>query len=166
MFRIVYKGEKIVSTLTKTRFINIGSFVLGFGFLGALDGIVFHQLLQWHSVIMATDRPGQIVSDGLFHFAVTITLVIGGILLWLAGNPTNLSKGIRLLVGGILIGGGTFNLVEGIINHHILQIHRVKPGDPNALVYDLLFLAVGLLLLIIGIIIQRSGKAQLTSINA
>lgn len=166
MFRIVYKGEKIVSKKTKTRFINIGSFVLGFGFLGALDGIIFHQLLQWHSVIMAADRPGQIVSDGIFHFAVTITLVIGGILLWLAGNPTNLSKGIRLLVGGILIGGGTFNIVEGIINHHILQIHRVKPGDPNALAYDLGFLAVGLLLLIIGIFIKRSGRAKLTSISA
>ncbi|QNF28206.1 DUF2243 domain-containing protein [Metabacillus elymi] len=153
-------------TKIKTRFIHIGSFVLGFGFLGALDGIIFHQLLQWHSVIMATDRPGQIISDGIFHFAVTITLVLGGILLWLAGNPTNLSKGIRLLVGGILIGGGTFNIVEGIINHHILQIHRVKPGDPNALAYDLGFLAVGLLLLIIGIIIKRSGRPQLTSINA
>ncbi|WP_338787555.1 DUF2243 domain-containing protein [Metabacillus sp. FJAT-53654] len=153
-------------TKIKTRFIHIGSFVLGFGFLGASDGIIFHQLLQWHSVIMATDRPGQIISDGIFHFAVTITLVIGGILLWLAGNPTNLSKGIRLLVGGILIGGGTFNIVEGIINHHILQIHRVKPGDPNALVYDLSFLAVGLLLLIIGIFIKRSGRTQLSSINA
>jgi uncharacterized membrane protein len=56
--------------------------------------------------------------------------------------------------------------VEGIINHHILQIHRVKPGDPNALAYDLGFLAVGLLLLIIGIIIKRTGRPQLTSINA
>ena len=155
-----------MSTKTRKGLINIGSFVLGFGFLGALDGIIFHQLLQWHSVIMATDRPGQIVSDGIFHLAVTITLVLGGILLWVAGNPTSLSKGVRLLIGGFLIGGGTFNLVEGIINHHILQIHRVKPGDPNALTFDLAFLILGILLVIVGLLIKRSGKWQETTLSA
>jgi uncharacterized membrane protein len=166
MFRIFYSGGEVMSTNTKKGLINIGSFVLGFGFLGALDGIVFHQLLQWHSVIMETDRPGQIASDGLFHFAVTLTLVLGGILLWLAGNPTSLSKGIRLLVGGFLIGGGAFNLIEGIVNHHLLQIHRVKPGDPNALTYDLAFLGLGILLLVIGYFIKRGGKSQPTTLGA
>ena len=151
---------------TKKGLINIGSFVLGFGFVGSLDGIVFHQILQWHSVIMATDRPGQIASDGIFHLAVTITLVLGGILLWIAGNPTSLSKGVRLLVGGFLIGGGTFNLVEGIINHHILQIHHVKPGDPYMQMYDLGFLLVGLLLVVIGSYIKRSGKSQATTLSS
>ncbi|WP_390217607.1 DUF2243 domain-containing protein [Halobacillus seohaensis] len=46
----------------RKKLITIGSFTLGFGFLGAMDGIVFHQILQWHSVIMQTDRAGQIVS--------------------------------------------------------------------------------------------------------
>ncbi|WP_102348710.1 DUF2243 domain-containing protein [Bacillus sp. Marseille-P3661] len=151
---------------TKKRFINIGSFVLGFGFLGALDGIIFHQLLQWHSVIMATDRPGQIVSDGLFHLAVTVTLVVGGILLWLAGNPTTFSQGIKLLIGWFLIGGGAFNIIEGVINHHILQIHRVKPTDPNALAYDLAFLASGLLLILIGYLIKQNRKPQTTAVNS
>jgi len=154
-----------VTTNTRRKLINTGSFIFGFGFLGALDGIIFHQLLQWHSVYMATDRPGQIMSDGLFHFAVTITLIIGGVLLWLAGNPSNLSKGVRLLIGWFLIGGGVFNLVEGIINHHLLQIHRVKPGDPNALAYDLAFLASGLLLFIIGYLIKQRKDRQSTPIS-
>lgn len=154
-----------MTTNTRRKLINTGSFIFGFGFLGALDGIIFHQLLQWHSVYMATDRPGQIMSDGLFHFAVTITLIIGGVLLWLAGNPSNLSKGVRLLIGWFLIGGGVFNLVEGIINHHLLQIHRVKPGDPNALAYDLAFLASGLLLFIIGYLIKQRKDRQSTPIS-
>jgi len=154
-----------VSIHVKKRFITIGSFVMGFGFLGALDGIIFHQILQWHSVIMDASRPGQIVSDGIFHFAVTITLVIGGIFLWLAGNPTTHSKGVRFLIGGFLMGGGVFNMIEGIINHHILQIHRVKPGDPHALAYDLGFLAIGLLLFIIGYYIRQSGKSQDAVLN-
>lgn len=156
----------MVTTNTRRKLINTGSFIFGFGFLGALDGIIFHQLLQWHSVYMATDRPGQIMSDGIFHFAVTITLIVGGVMLWLAGNPGNLSKGIRLLVGWFLIGGGVFNLVEGIINHHLLQIHRVKPGDPNALAYDLAFLASGLLLFIIGYAIKRSKTTQGSTLHS
>ncbi|MFB4163831.1 DUF2243 domain-containing protein [Alteribacillus sp. JSM 102045] len=145
---------------TKRKLIIIGSFLLGFGTLGALDGIIFHQLLQWHSVVMETSRQGQIVSDGLFHLAVTITLIAGSIVLWLAGKPTDITKGIRLLIGFFLIGGGIFNFVEGIINHHLLQIHRVKPGDPNALMYDLAFLASGILLFVFGYFIQRNTRSK------
>ncbi|WP_174734700.1 DUF2243 domain-containing protein [Mesobacillus harenae] len=155
-----------MSTYTKKRFITIGSFLLGFGFLGALDGIIFHQLLQWHSVYMETTRTGQIMSDGWFHLGVSIALVAGGVVLWLGGNPSDHDKGIQKLVGGFLIGGGTFNLVEGIVNHHLLQIHRVKPGDPNALVYDLAFLALGVLLAGIGWYIQRNPKTQSDSAGA
>ncbi len=71
-----------------------------------MDGIIFHRLLQWHSVIMQTDRDGQIVSDGMFHFGVTITLAVGRIFLWLAWNPADLSRGIKLLVGRFLLGNG------------------------------------------------------------
>ncbi|WP_245917872.1 DUF2243 domain-containing protein [Alteribacillus bidgolensis] len=141
---------------TKRKLIIIGSFLMGFGTLGALDGVIFHQLLQWHSVVMETSRQGQIISDGLFHLAVTITLIAGGIVLWLGGKPTDISKGIRLLAGFFLIGGGIFNVVEGLINHHLLQIHRVKPGDPNALMYDVAFLACGIFLILIGYIIRRN----------
>jgi uncharacterized membrane protein len=166
MFRNVLRNEGVyfMGLTTKKRMLVIGSFVLGFGFVGAMDGVIFHQLLQWHSVIMDTDRHGQILSDGIFHFAVTITLVVGGFLLWLAGNPTDHSRGTRLLMGGFLFGGGIFNVVEGIINHHILQIHRVKPGDPNALVYDLLFLAVGIILIIVGQMLKRTAASNTTSL--
>jgi uncharacterized membrane protein len=149
-----------MSLYTKKRLLIIGSFVLGFGFIGAMDGVIFHQILQWHSVVMQTDLHGQILSDGLFHLAVTITLVVGGILLWLAGKPTDHSRGIRLLLGGFLLGGGVFNIVEGIINHHILQIHRVKPDDPNALAYDMAFLAIGVLFIIAGYILRRNADGK------
>ncbi|WP_078551450.1 DUF2243 domain-containing protein [Bacillus alkalicellulosilyticus] len=145
---------------TKRRLLQIGSFVLGFGFLGAMDGILFHQILQWHSVIMDTDRSGQIVSDGIFHLATTITLVVGGVLLWVAGNPTDVHRGVRLLVGWFFIGGGIFNLVEGIINHHLLQIHRVRPDADNPLMYDLAFLASGAILLLAGLWIKRVKKTE------
>ncbi|WP_018924342.1 DUF2243 domain-containing protein [Salsuginibacillus kocurii] len=145
-----------MSNELKRKYLNIGSFLLGFGFLGALDGIVFHQLLQWHSVVMHSDRSIEILSDGIFHFAVTITLISGAIILWLGGKPTDLSKGIRYVVSGILIGGGSFNLIEGIINHHILQVHRVRPDADHPLLYDLGFLASGAILLVVGLLLRRT----------
>ena len=95
---------------TKKKMLIIGSFLLGFGFMGAMDGIIFHQLLQWHSVIMETSRSGQIISDGIFHFSVTIALVVGGFILWLADNPLNQKRGIKLVLSWFLIGTGLFNL--------------------------------------------------------
>jgi uncharacterized membrane protein len=37
---------------------------------------------------------------------------------------------------------GVFNLVEGVIDHQLLGIHNVREV-PNATVYNLTFLAVG-----------------------
>jgi uncharacterized membrane protein len=116
---------------------------------------------------MHTTHHGQIISDGLFHSLTVITLVIGAIMLWLAGHPSDIEKGKRSLAGGILMGGGVFNLAEGMISHHILQIHHVKQGDPNEFLYDLAFLASGFILLFIGIMIKRSGEgSKVVSLNS
>ena len=154
-----------MSANERRRRLNVGSILLGIGLLGAFDGIVFHQLLQWHSVYMGANRQLQIVSDGLFHAFTVVMLAIGAIMLWRAGRPGNVRQGNRLLVGGILLGGGGFNFVEGIINHHILQIHHVKPGDPNQFMYDLLFLASGVLLYAIGMYVRRGPGRRAVSAN-
>lgn len=142
----------------KKGYIKTGSFLLGFGFLGAMDGIIFHQLLQWHSVIMDTSQTMQIVSDGLFHLAVTITLVAGAVILWIGGRPDTWRQGFRMITGYFLIGGGIFNLVEGTVNHHILQIHRVRPDAANPLLYDLGFLVSGVVLLLFGLMLRKGLK--------
>lgn len=134
-----------------------GSILLGIGIIGMIDGIVFHQILQWHSVYMFTNRFYQIVSDGLFHLFVTIIIFIGAIILW-KSNPTEPASRYRNFWSGFLLGAGAFNFVEGILNHHILQIHHVKPG-PNQLFYDLAFDFSGLLLIVIGLML-KGWKAE------
>ena len=57
----------------------------------------------------------------------------------------------------MLIGWGMFNLVEGIVDHHLLEIHHVRPG-PHQLAYDLGFLALGGLLLLVGWLLARSSR--------
>jgi uncharacterized membrane protein len=66
---------------------------------------------------------------------------------------------MRIFVGSIAIGWGLFNLVEGIIDHHILGIHHVRSG-PHQLVWDLAFLAFGAVLVIMGWILVRGGKRK------
>lgn len=133
-----------------------GSFLLGVGMIGMLDGIFFHQILQWHSVYMDTTRFNQIVSDGLFHLFVTIIIVIGAVILY-RSNPT-LSRNNRFIfLGGLFLGAGTFNFLEGIISHHLLEMHHVRPGS-NEFLYDILFDLSGLLLIFIGFLFTRKGK--------
>lgn len=149
-----------MSAEEKRRRLRAGSIMLGIGLVASFDGIVFHQLLQWHSVYMDTHRQGQIISDGVFHTFAVVMLAAGAVFLWRAGRPKDIDSGRRLLVSGILLGGGGFNVIEGVINHHILQIHHVKPGDPNELLYDLLFLASGVLLYSIGMYLSRSTGSR------
>ena len=144
----------------KRKLLDYGGIMLGVGLAGAFDGIVFHQLLQWHSVYMHTHRHGQIVSDGLFHAFAVVALAAAAVMLWRAGHPGGLARGKRLLLGGTLLGFGGFNVIEGIINHHVLQLHHVKQGDPYELLYDLAYLAVSALIFAYGLSIRRGGREE------
>ncbi|WP_407652133.1 DUF2243 domain-containing protein [Aquibacillus koreensis] len=137
----------------------IAAFVLGLGLLGAIDGIVFHQLLQWHHMIVSPNIKLEIITDGLFTAAFTTLLIWGGVKIFKDARKNELGGSWRVFFGGIFIGGGVFNLVEGIIDHHILQVHRVKPMAENPLLWDLAFLASGVLLIIIGYAIMRMYKS-------
>jgi uncharacterized membrane protein len=67
----------------------------------------------------------------------------------------------RHLAGLMLAGWGLFNLVEGIIDHQILTIHHVN--NDNVVLWDVLFLALGAVLLLGGIVLARSGARSETS---
>ena len=56
----------------------------------------------------------------------------------------------KTLAGAILIGCGLFNFVEGIIDHQILGLHHLLPDDPHQFLYDMMFLASGVVLFLIG----------------
>jgi uncharacterized membrane protein len=49
---------------------------------------------------------------------------------------------------------GWFNLVEGLIDHHILHLHHVIEAQ-GASIWDWLFLASGMMLIVIGHVIAR-----------
>ena len=66
----------------------------------------------------------------------------------------------KALTGAILVGCGLFNFFEGIIDHQILGLHHVLPDDPHQFLYDMLFLASGVVLILIGSSIGRPLDAD------
>jgi uncharacterized membrane protein len=122
---------------------------LGMGMGGFVDGILFHQILQFHNMLSAripnTEYVGakvNMVWDGFFHAGVWTITAIGILLLWRAGRRDSADLSGGLLAGALLIGWGLFNLVEGVIDHHLLQLHHVY--EPAGLsVWDWLFLLWG-----------------------
>lgn len=143
--------------------------LLGIGLGGFVDGIVLHQILQWHHLMSGTDHDRAGVSwlrtdtvagleantfwDGLFH-AVTWLAVVAGLVV--LSRHTGPGFSWRSLWGWVLAGWGVFNLVEGVVNHHVLAIHHVRHGG-NELWWDLGFLAFGALLVAGGLLVQPSG---------
>ncbi len=143
--------------------------VLGLGQGGFFDGIVFHQLLQWHHMFSSIETDMTVaglelntLGDGLFHLLDWLLTLAGIFLLWQAGARSKQSWSGRVLFGSILVGAGLFNLVEGIIDHHWLGIHHLRSGEAQFL-WDLGFLGAGLLLVLIGYFLIRSGQASTAS---
>jgi uncharacterized membrane protein len=138
--------------------------LLGVGLGGFVDGIVLHQILQWHHMLTATgDHPADTVAglesntlaDGLFHAATWLFVVAGIVVLrraWAAGRP---APTIAAQLGGVLAGWGTFNLVEGLVDHHLLGVHDVRDDVADPLWWNLGFLAFGALLLAVGVVLLR-----------
>lgn len=140
--------------------------LLGLGLGGFVDGIVLHQILQWHNMVSSVEPPDSlsalqlnVTADGLFHAATWVLVVSGLMALWnvvRSGRPWTW----RTLLGWTLFGWGVFNLVEGLLDHHILQVHRVRPDAANPLVWDIGFLILGLLLVLGGFLLQRSDAVS------
>jgi uncharacterized membrane protein len=133
--------------------------VLGLGLGGFLDGIVLHQILGWHHLICTTETcqvdtvaalKAQNAEDGFFHLATWLLTVIGVGMLFRAGQQSEGHGSGRALIGGMLGGWGLFNFVEGLIDHQILGLHHVRPGHPREFLFDMLFLASGIVLSFIG----------------
>lgn len=154
---------------TTDRPITAPALLLGIGLGGLFDGIVLHQILQWHHMLTSQgDFPATTVRglevntlwDGLFHATTYVFIAVGIFMLWDRARSGGVKWSWRGLVGWMLVGWGLFNLVEGIIDHHILQIHHVRTG-PNELAWDLAFLAFGAVSVAVGWAVARLDRRSI-----
>ena len=145
------------------------SILLGIGLGGFVDGILFHQILQLHNMLSARLPRTTLVNaeinmfwDGLFHALTWATTAIGLGLLWRATGRSDVPHSGKTFVGGMVLGWGLFNLVEGIIDHQILGIHHVVDVG-NQVLWDMVFLGSGALMIALGWALIRAGRGEGTS---
>ncbi len=147
----------------RTRPLFLAGTVLGIGMGGFVDGILFHQILQLHNMLSnwvprtsLVNEQINMVWDGFFHAFTWFSVLVGLILLWRAMTRPGVLPSGKALCGAILFGWGLFNLVEGTIDHEILQVHHVYQNG-NHLLWDMVFLAAGLGLFVAGWALAKQG---------
>lgn len=133
------------------------SMVLGIGLGGFIDGILLHQILQWHEMLsnkVTTDTLlGKSVNmfwDGIFHLFCWMVVLTGSILMWKLLSRRDVNRSGTLFSGGLLLGWGLFNLTEGVIDHHLLKLHFVRQRSVNPEFENVVFLIVSVLIVLIG----------------
>jgi uncharacterized membrane protein len=138
----------------------------GLGFGGFLDGIVLHQVLQWHHMVSHVDDYPMTTlaglevntfADGLFHLATWALVFAGSVATIVAWRQGRLAPSWSFHFGLLLVGWGVFNLVEGLVNHHLLGVHHVRDDLGAPLAWDLAFLAFGAVLVLGGWLLHRRG---------
>ena len=152
--------------------------LLGVGLGGFVDGILLHQILQWHHMLSSSATANidignypvttvhglamNTVWDGIFHTITWLSVLAGlGILYARVTHSRSRVWSSRVLWGWVLAGWGIFNVVEGVLDHHILGIHHVISG-PYQNAADLGFLGLGAVLILGGWLLQRaSGPVDL-----
>jgi uncharacterized membrane protein len=144
-------------------------FVMGIGLGGFVDGIVLHQILQWHHMLTG-EHGGQSMHtvaglqantlvDGLFHVVSWLFVVAATVITIRAWQRGELVPPWRAHLGMVLAGWGAFDLVEGLIDHEILGIHHVRDDLGGPIAWDLGFLAFGAALVAIGFAMSRSAAS-------
>jgi uncharacterized membrane protein len=144
--------------------------LFGLGLGGFFDGIILHQVLQWHHMLTSAGYPADSVRnlevntlwDGLFHSTTYVFVLLGLILLWRTAHRAHMRWSGKLLWGTMLIGFGLFNVIEGIIDHHLLGLHHVNETvpQPQWIYWDIGFLAWGALMLLGGWWLVRTGRQE------
>jgi uncharacterized membrane protein len=119
----------------------------GIGTAAFVDETVFHQLLHWHHFYDGSTTAAGLVSDGLFHAFGWFAVVAG--LFLLADLRRRGPLSVRRWWGGVLLGGGAFQLYDGTIQHKLFGLHQIR-YDVDLLPYDLTWNSVAVVLLVAG----------------
>jgi uncharacterized membrane protein len=110
------------------RFWRSPGLLIGIGLGGFADGILLHQVLQWHNQ------------------------------LWRAGTRGSLPRSGRHFTGQLVLGWGLFNLIEGLLDHQLLGIHHVREGPTWLAYDLAFLGLGGLGLLLLGLVLSRRPR--------
>jgi uncharacterized membrane protein len=117
--------------------------LLGLALGGFFDGILLHQVLQWHHLLSnvgaVADVRMQLLADGLFH-ALMYLVAVGALLaIWRRRMGLGARGGV---LAAVLAGFGLWHVLDTLLSHWLTGIHRVRVDVPDPLFWDLLWLAL------------------------
>jgi uncharacterized membrane protein len=142
----------------------------GLGLGGFIDGIVLHQILQWHHMVSHTEGNSvdtlaglevNTLADGFFHLVTWVLVLVASVLMLVQWREGRLAPSWSYHFGAVIAGWGVFNVVEGLVDHQILGVHHVRDDLGAPLSWDLGFLAFGVLLVVGGWLLHRRGARHL-----
>ena len=124
--------------------------LFGLGFGGFVDGIVLHEILQWHHMISGAQSSEtlaglelNVVADGFFHVVTWLLVMAGSIMTLVSWRQGRLAPTWSFHFGLLVAGWGFFNVVEGLIDHQLLGVHHVRDDLGAPLSWDIGFLVFG-----------------------
>lgn len=146
------------------RRVILGWLMIGFALGGFFDGILLHQVLQWHHLLSGLDDqtnpnlPFQILADGVFHLLMYVVAIIGTALVVRARAGQGAFDRTPVLKLA-LYGFGAWHVIDAVFSHWLLGIHRIRMDSDQPLLWDLGWLAVfGLLPLAVAWCLPRGGS--------
>lgn len=142
--------------------------LIGLGMGGFVDGILLHQILQWHQMISNKLPPNTLINkeinmfwDGIFHvFTWTITAT-GIALLWSLRSRKDVVHSAAIWKGALIFGWGLFNLIDSVANHYIFAFHNLKENSENPQLWNHGFTLLAILMMLIGWQIILKGKKEI-----
>ena len=127
---------------------NASGILFGVALAGFLDGIGLHSILQWHHMLSGRIPANtmermklNMLADGFFDLFCWLMTIAALILLFREAKRQMLPRA-KVFTGWILVGAGSFNFVEGVIDHEILGLHHVHPQS-HWVAWDIGFLIFG-----------------------
>ena len=141
-----------------------GWLAIGFALGGFFDGILLHQILQWHHLLSGLSDPNgsdmtfQIMADGLFHLLMYVVAVVG-VCLILTGRPADRpGPATWQILRLTLIGFAAWHITDAVLSHWLLGIHRIKMDSAAPLAWDVAWLVVfGLVPIALVLLLPRGG---------
>ncbi|MFC5991389.1 DUF2243 domain-containing protein [Limoniibacter endophyticus] len=137
---------------------------MGFGLGGFFDGILLHQILEWHHLLSGVQQARLdirflIMTDGLFHLLMYLMTVIGIYLLLRSRAVLGQGQTKRIFSSYLLTGFGVWHIVDAIFSHWVLGLHHIRMDAENPLVWDVVWLLIfGVLPCLAGYWMRRNGS--------
>ena len=146
------------------RGLDAAALLLGIALGGFFDGILLHQILQWHHLLSGLEEGAfedirvQLLADGLFHVVMYLLAIWGLVLIWHNRHELDRPRSGYRILAYTFIGFGAWHIIDGVVSHWVLGIHRIRMDADNPLFWDVLwFVVFGIAFVAIGWFIHRRG---------